>query len=346
MKFNLTPNITKDYLLKYNTEETYMEYYLGVKVTKKLICNPLRQDKHPTASFFRNSKGELIFHDFNGTLYANFVGVVMAKYSCTYHQALSAIAKDFHLLDGTNNFKTVVQSSTTFSKIDEPSDIRIETKEFSKEELEWWNQYGITLELLNKYKVFSCKTVFLNGNIQTIKTKDNLIFGYYGGKMNGKELWRVYYPKRKEYRFLTNWPSKKVQGYKQLPKSGNLLIITKSMKDTMCLRGLGIIAIAPNSETQWLSKTMLSELKERFKYIVTFYDNDRPGLYNMAKIRKEHSDLFYFYIPKKFKAKDISDFYMKYGREKTLKFIKHYITKLSNYVKEKLDVKHINQNNL
>ena len=43
LDFSYKPDITKDYLLKYNTEEAYMEYYLGVKVSKKLICNPLRR---------------------------------------------------------------------------------------------------------------------------------------------------------------------------------------------------------------------------------------------------------------------------------------------------------------
>ena len=204
LDFSYKPDITKDYLLKYNTEEAYMEYYLGVKVSKKLICNPLRKDKNPTASFFRNSKGELIFHDFNGSFYGNFISVVMTKYACKYHQALDIIAKDFGLLEGRNNYHSVIQSSTSFVKTNEPADIRIEIKDFSEDELKWWGKQGVSLELLNKYKVYSCRTIFLNGNIQTIKTKDNFIFGYYGGTMKGKELWRIYYPKRKEYRFLTN----------------------------------------------------------------------------------------------------------------------------------------------
>ena len=78
----------------------------------------------------------------------------------------------------------------------------------------------------------------------------------------------------------------------------------------------------------------ISDLKERFTYIVTFYDNDRPGMFNMAKIRRNHPELLYFFIPHKFKVKDISDFYKKYGRQNTLKFIKYYIKKLSNYVKK------------
>ena len=74
---NLEPKLTKEYLLSKNSEETYMRTYLGVSVTKKLIVSPLRNDKKPTASFYRNKNNELIFHDFGTGFHANFIGVVM-----------------------------------------------------------------------------------------------------------------------------------------------------------------------------------------------------------------------------------------------------------------------------
>ena len=53
-----TTSITKEYLLQKNSQETYLSYYLGVPVSKKLVCNPLRDDKRPTASFYKNKQGE------------------------------------------------------------------------------------------------------------------------------------------------------------------------------------------------------------------------------------------------------------------------------------------------
>ena len=55
---NLEPKLTKEYLLSKNSEETYMRTYLGVSITKKLIVSPLRNDKRPTASFYRNKKNK------------------------------------------------------------------------------------------------------------------------------------------------------------------------------------------------------------------------------------------------------------------------------------------------
>lgn len=144
------------------------------------------------------------------------------------------------------------------------------------------------------------------------------------------EQWRIYIPKRKEFRFIGNVSTKTIQGYKQLPESGKLLVITKSMKDVCLLSTLGIPAVAPNSETQFVSDKMLDELRGRFKNIVLLYDSDITGVHFMNKIRKQHRDLIVCMIPRKYGAKDISDFYQKYGRSKTIAGIKEYINYLKN----------------
>ena len=48
MQFTIEPTITKDYLLSKYSQETYMEYYLGIPVKKGLFKSPLRIDDHPT----------------------------------------------------------------------------------------------------------------------------------------------------------------------------------------------------------------------------------------------------------------------------------------------------------
>lgn len=326
LKFDFEPRITKEYLLSKHSEEIYMTYYLGIPVKKGLFKSPLRKDKSPTCSFYRNKSGELIFKDFNGSFYGNFVAVVMCKYGLTYYKALNQIAIDFGLINGQ---PAKVKKIPTVEKFIDTgtSDIRVEIKEYSKKELDWWKSFGITPEILNKYKVFSCKNIFLNGNLFITSSKDSMMFGYYEGKKDGLEYWRIYFPKRTTYRFLSNTPSKLVQGYAQLPKKGKLLVITKSMKDCMVLHGLGISAIAPNSENLFISDKMLSDLKTRFNHIVVFYDNDLPGISNMNKIKKEHPELNYFWIPRKYGAKDISDFYKMFGKDKTIEFIKENIKK-------------------
>lgn len=331
--FTIDPKITKEFLLSKNSEETYMSYYLGVPVKKGLFRSPLRSDNHNTCSFFRGRSGNLYFKDFATGQCLTFEGVVMEKYHCTYPNSLKVIAKDFGYIQSSEVKKQEIKIQPKFEG-EKETFIQVEIKDFSESELKWWNSFGVTKQTLDKYKVYSIKTVFLNGNIYAQSTQHSPIYGYYFGKKENIEQWRIYMPKRKEFRFIGNVSTKTIQGYKQLPDNGKLLVITKSMKDTMLLSSLGIPAVAPNSETQFVSEKLLDEFRERFKNIVLLYDSDLTGVRFMNKIRKQYRDLIVCMIPRKYEAKDISDFYQKYGRSKTISLIKESI----NYIKREKDI--------
>ena len=322
------PKITKEYLLSKNSEETYMSTYLGIPVKQGLQISPLRTDHKPTASFHRNKNGQLMFHDFGTGFHEDFIGVVMEIYKCTYNQALQIIAEDFNLIPKNNDRVSPKLKISNVILEEKPStQIQITDKPFSKSELSWWKSFGISQQTLKKFKVHSCDSVFLNGNYFGSSTSKSSMFGYYCGTKNGEELWRIYMPQRKTYRFLSNTGKNFIQGSKQLPDTGDLLVITKSMKDVMALYEFGIPAIAPCSEVLFISKQQLKKLKERFKHIIVMYDNDLPGIEGMRKIKKQYPELKFFWIPRKYKAKDTSDFIKKYGVYKT----KEYIEKLKVY---------------
>lgn len=329
MDFRFDPIVDKDFILSHLTEEQIMEYYLNVPINKrKLFRSPLRTDRRPTCSVFRNNKGILIFKDFATGQHLNCFGVVMERFRCDYFHALDIIANDFGLVKNDNLVKNEGRINPKPVKITdkEPSKIQIEIQNFSEKELKWWNDFGITIDILRRYNVFSCKYVFLNNVIVAESTDKCPIYGYYGGKdKDNRELWRCYFPFRKDYRFVTNWSAKKIQGFDQLPKNGKVLIVTKSMKDVMALSAYKIPAIAPNSEHLFISDNVLEGLKKRFKYIIVLYDQDRTGKLNMAKIRSEHPELIYLVIPKEYGAKDFSDFRKKYGFVKTKKAILNVI---------------------
>ena len=301
LNFEIAPKITKDLLLSKFSEETIFCHYLGINsISKKLVRNTTRNDKNPTCGFYRNGNGTLILHDFATGEYFNCFSYVMKIYNCNYYEALDIIASDFGLINHNNKPAPTIRHVPTFKNEENKiTYIQIEMGKFEEQDLKWWGSFGITEKTLNKYRVFSCKSVFLNGNLVSQRAQHNLIYGYYFGKKDGIEQWRIYFPKRKEMRFMGNVSTKTIQGYKQLPKGGKLLVITKSMKDVMLLYELGIPAIAPNSETQFVSDKMLEELHTRFKHIVLLYDNDLTGVTFTNKIRKAHPDLIPFLIPRK-----------------------------------------------
>lgn len=105
-----------------------------------------------------------------------------------------------------------------------------------------------------------------------------------------------------------------------IPKNGDFLVVTKSMKDVLVLYELGIPSVAPISENLFLTDSKYNKLKERFNKIILAYDNDLAGISNMNKIRNNY-DVNPIWIPRKYNAKDISDFRSLYGEQKTLELI-------------------------
>lgn len=337
MQLELRPvpeKLSQEVLLKYNSEETYMEHYLGIPVKKGLFKSPLRRDNTPTCSFYRDSCGRLIFKDFRGDFYGNFIEVVKYKYGVSYPKALAIIANDFGIKQNPElkvNKSCIKEYSNNKLEKSEESIIKVKIKDFTEEELDWWRSYGITLNTLKKFFVFSCEIVFLNDQIYSYSSSTSFNFGYfYPSKDNNKQYWRIYYPQNRKYRFISNWNKTMIQGIHMMPKSGEFLVITKSMKDVMLCYELGIPAIAPNSENLFITDSQWDNIVIKFKHIFLLYDTDLAGVANSKRIKKKFPKIQVLLIPRKYKAKDITDLYKKLGTEKMLNLVeeakKYYLT--------------------
>jgi hypothetical protein len=313
-KLDVTPNITKEFLLSKRSQEEYMEFYLGVPVKKGLFCSPdcLRVDHKPTCSFYKNNKGELIFKDFAG-ISGNFVSIVMYLFNCSYYKAMRIIANDFNLIeiDKLEKNSPKIQYSGNVLKITDKAKIQVEIQEFSKKELEWWLSFGISIITLKKFKVFSIKSVFLNGHYFSSSSESSPIYGYFGGiNSDDDELWRLYMPTKRNYRFLSNVSGSYLQGIKQLPKDGDHCIIIKSLKDAMVLYEFGFISISPTSENILISENKMMKINNSFNSnVFCFFDNDLPGVRGAKKYKKQYNCKCIF-IKRKY-SKDISDLYKK-----------------------------------
>lgn len=314
--FNLESSlrITKELLLSKYTQENYFEFYLGIPIKKGLFCSPgtIRVDKTPTCSFYKNKNGDLIYKDFAGPSF-NFIGCVMHLFNCSYYHALRIIANDFGFIEVVKLDKNIRKLEYTgyILKETEKAKIQVEVKDFSQEELKWWSAFGISLKTLNKFRVFSIKSIFLNGNYFNSSTTSSPIFGYYGGvDSEDNELWRIYMPKKRNYRFMSNWDSTLLQGSKQLPKEDTHCFIIKSLKDTMLLYEHGLTACAPTSENIVISDAQMNKILSKFdNNVLVWFDNDLPGVRGANKYKKKYGSRCIF-IKRKY-AKDISDLYKK-----------------------------------
>jgi len=314
--------LTKEKILQFVSEEMIFEHY-GVPIKKGLFCSKLRQDRRPTVGLYRNRRGRLIIKDFGSNFSGDCFTYVMALFNVSYYMALQIIANDFGIINRTDLSKNPPKLKYTGNTIEEKktAKIQIQTREFNQIELNWWLRYGISKETLSKFKVYPVDAIWLNDNLFFQNLSHRYVFGYYGGVKDDIEQWRIYWPGNTKYKFISNWKSTKIQGAHMIPKQGgDYLIVTKSLKDVMCLYEFGIPAIAPCSENLFLTDNQYKLLKSKFKQIALLYDNDIPGLEAAKRIKKNYPDVKIMIIPRHL-AKDISDFRKAFGYKKTLELI-------------------------
>lgn len=298
------PDIDKKYILEHVSEEEIYQRYFRLEVSfKGKFCSPLRDDKNPTCNFFRhNRSGEIYMKDHAGHFCGNCFDALMVFYGCTFKKALLMIANDFGLIKIDVERKPVPLELRERQK----ADIKFSTRAWLKSDDEFWSKYCINHQLLKYFKVFPVQTIFLNNGLCYTYHVGNPAYAYVFGENDIK----IYFPKRKESRFICN--TSKLQGYDQLPEKGEILIVTKSMKDVMVLFNLGYSAVAPQSETQMITQEEYDELSKRFEKIYSFYDFDLTGIRTANKMKKIYGIPTIFltngrFGTTNFRAKDVSD---------------------------------------
>lgn len=290
--------ITLDYILSRVTEYDIYARYIGQFKIGYIYNSPFREDKNPSFGIFRSRKtGKLLFKDHGNGLCGDVIRFVQEYTGITnYDKLLKQIVKDLNI---KNN--TVLKSTKAYEKSEETV-IGVVRQEFTNVDKAFWQQFGITLDTLKKYNVSSIKYYLCDGIVKGIYKDESPMYAY---KVYDK--FKIYRPLAdKCTKWRNNLTEYDIQGLEQLPEKGELLIITKSLKDVMCLREMGYDAISPSSESTFIPDNILDILKKRFKRILVCFDRDPAGVKNMRKISKK-TGLNGFLVHKKFQSKDISD---------------------------------------
>lgn len=332
MNFNeVNIQITKeDILSKISEYDVFKKYCTNFKEINVSFISDLRVSDTPNCRIHLINNNELRYKDFKMGDYLDCWNYVMKKFYCTYYEALTIIANDFNIRNfnlAKSDLKNIVMANDEFrlkvSNIPKQKAlITIISQPWNKIDYEYWNQYGISLELLDEYNVFSAKNVYLykgDKRITLSYTKTNPCYAY-RFEREGTYSYKVYFPltKDKKYKWLFSGGTKDdIEGYDQLPLSGDVLILTKSLKDVMCFRVLGYNAISLQGEGNKLEQELVNKLLKRFDKIIINYDGDERGIIETNKLNKQYG-FDYFYIDN---HKDLSD-YIKYeGLDKSKKMI-------------------------
>lgn len=291
--------ITLEYILSKVTEYDIYAHYLGQFKVGMIYQSPFRKDKNPSFGIFYSRKTkQLLFKDHGTGECGNVIKFVQLYTGKTnYNDILQDIVAKLNITPETrlDSSKQYIPSTETV--------IGVVRQEFTDTDIKYWNQFNISTKTLKKFNVNSIKYYLCNGVVKGIYKPENPMYAY---KVYNN--FKVYRPLGDKYtKWRNNLTEYDVQGYEQLPKKGEICIITKSLKDVMCLYEMGIPAVSPSSESTFIPESVLADLKKRFKKIIIIFDRDQAGFKNVRKIIKKYKDLDFLFINKKFKSKDISD---------------------------------------
>ena len=291
-------------------------YYIGDDFKMgRAMRSPLRKDRSPSFTVFKHSSGKFFYKDFSTGDSGDCFTFLTRMYSATRFTTYRMIDNDFQLgISSTTFAKPTKQEygvhNKKFENIEDSSTtIQIKSRPWnSQEDKTFWSKYGICCNILNKYNVRAASNVWVNDNLIVSSNRFNPIYAYHfpDGKM------KIYQPYSK-FKWLSNTSVSDLQGLSQLPLRGDTLVITKSLKDVMCLDIFGIPSVAPSSESCVIPADVVKDLTDRFARIYILYDFDYTGISFANRHRKLYGFIPLFFTNGKFntfdyKSKDFSDF--------------------------------------
>lgn len=315
-------NYFEEILKKVSQEEIMQRYFPEPIVIGKLYISPFRYDKNPTCSF-KYIGGSLLFKDFGVTdKHKNCFQVCAETNKCSMSEALRIINYDFNLkLFRPTSFVAKNIKSVTYNHVpivkeeDFAMELFAELRQFQESDFIYYFQGGITITTIKKFNVRAVEKAWIGDYRWHVFSEQDPIFRYREG-----DRIKFYRPlaKSKKNKFRNNYNTS-VECMHELEYKSNVLFITKSRKDVMCLYEIGYEAISTTSETSFIDEDVLEHLKNSYDRIIVFYDNDEPGVKSCTEFTNLYG-LEYFNIPKIY-PKDPFDFIKNHSKQELKQII-------------------------
>ena len=254
------------------------EYYLdlperlnGQNVKLKSIFHPT--ERTPSMWVFVD-KGQYKFKDFSTGKGGNKIDLVKEIFNLDYSKAVFKITQDYNkfITEKGEYSKTTLKPEAKY-KVDS-----VVTRNWNNDDKRFWLSFNIGEEVLNKYNVRALDYYNMvkddEGVINKITIQTTRMYGYFNKE---NEVYKIYQPRNKKFKFIK--VRRHLQGMDQLKYNQPYLIICSSLKDAMCLKqfGYNLEVIAPDSENTIIKPYIIENLKNKYKKVVTLFDNDTAG---------------------------------------------------------------------
>lgn len=292
-------------------------FYLGISTLPCLIHSPLREDNNP--SFYLYSKdNKVFFKDFAKGDSGDIITLLSKLWSLNIHDTVIKII---------NNGKSgnIIIKKYGKKNVYKRSNIKLEckTRLWKKHDVEYWEQFGISLKWLKYAEVYPiCNILLCKDNKKIILTADKYAYAYVEHKEGNCTL-KIYQPyNTKGFKWTNKHDSSVISLWTKVPEYADNVCICSSLKDALCLWiNSGIPSIAIQGEGYAISETAKKELLRRFKQVFICLDNDKVGLKNAEKLA-EKTGFTNIILPPFEGGKDISDLFKSVGKEEFNKIIK------------------------
>lgn len=321
--------ITREDILKYVTQEEIYSFYMGEDIRSLgVFHSPLREDNIPSFAlyFHKINRNILMFKDFATNDCGDFVVLVMKLFNIDYATALKKVAYDLKLANfDINTAKQTVQYTKITNR--ESVQLGIKARPWLVKDKNYWSSFGIKKSTLEKFNVYPVEYIFYNG--AAVKAAE-YAYGYVELK-DGRVSYKIYQPfESKLKKWINNANYSVHQGYTQLPANGDLLIITKSLKDVMSIHDcLSISAIGLQSESVMMKDSVMKEYKSRFSKVVCLFDNDAAGK-KLSENFTEKYNIPHFFVPELPGVTDFSDLVKQIGKEEATNTVQSILNKMKN----------------
>lgn len=313
-------HVDPEYILQRVSEEQIVYRYFGINVRPgAYFCSPLRSDENPTCQFSYH-KGKLRYRDWAESRSRDVFDMIKEKFHLSYYQSIERIALDMKV--GTlqpdpsilqERERRIGREKAYAGK----SLIQVKEKAFSDADKAYLKSFGINGPICKRFRVQAVSHVWIGGRLEYTYRPHDPAFCYHFGEADGEDRFKIYFYNRKRgergmSRFYCN--TNRIQGWVQLPSAGELVVLTKSLKDVMSLDRLGVPAISMQNETTEPYPRIIAELESRFDSIVSLYDPDVTGR-AMAEKLEATFEIQPIYVPASYGSKDISDLIRDHGLE-------------------------------
>ncbi len=331
-------------------------HYLGDGCQNKSFRNPYRKDDHPSCRLYyhlsRQGGGKWYLHDYgdsewHGDCFWFVAKICGLNLQSSFRDVLHVIDKDLNIfaLDGTRdaNFSYTMMARRETDGTSGPASKIVsfapEFKPFSKHELSYWGQYGITEDWLSRLGVRSvrhCVYTRADGTVfEDEGTYDAPVFAYTfpdchsldsvasDSTVRGMKLYRPNSSTKSRFMYVGQLPHPYIFGSREFlahrgMKPKETVYITGGEKDVLSLLSHGFDAVCFNSETASIPDVVMKQLTRAYRHVVFLYDCDATGVKESA-LRVEAFKPFYPNVSRAVlplkgtkDEKDISDFF-RYG---------------------------------